>query len=211
MTAEPIHLWIPDDEVIIAAGQRAWAEEKFSKERRLHRWHEIGKALLVGRELHPDDNNAFGAWCATSEFGDIKAPIRSDAIWLARNWDEVVRVLRPSEDPKCPGHPQRVRKAFNKATGNAPDTSRMTETDAEYIRKLDVLARHPGTPEHEAASAAAKRDEMVARYNVDLDRTAGPARYERLPRPRRAPLHQDHPRGPGGLGSPQGARQAGPG
>lgn len=172
-------LTVPDDAQVIAAGQRAWAEEKFSKERQLHRWHEIGKALLVGREATNGHKPSFGAWCEEQGFGDIHTSTRTDALWLAENWEEVRFLFNDGHRIEV-AHPSRIRKAYRKAQSDAPDTSQMTSVDAEYIRKLDTLANHPETPKHEAAVAAAKRDEMVSKYDVDLDQLREEAEVEKV-------------------------------
>ncbi|WP_108662926.1 DUF2786 domain-containing protein [Acuticoccus kandeliae] len=157
-----------NDEQIIRAGQRAWTEEKLNQQRALHRWHEIGKALLVGRGSGESQKKtkAFGVWCKEHGFDDIKSTVRSDAIWLAENWDEVRRLLHGVQQT----HPTHIRSAYRKAkAGPAIDTSKLTDIEADTIRKLDRLATHPDTPAAEAAIAAAKRDEMLDRFNVDID------------------------------------------
>lgn len=158
---------VPFEDAIVEAGRRARQEEKFSAERRLHRWHEIGRALLVGRRLHENDNNAFGAWCQENSFGDIHRTVRTDALWLAGHWDEVWGVLNPGGATLS--SPKRVRAAFNKAkaereTGTKLDTSKLTKEDIEYVRKLDALANDHRANEHERALAAAKRDEFLERF-----------------------------------------------
>jgi len=70
-------------------------------------WRDYGLALLGGRQQYPSDN-AFGAWVKSSglDTGLAKSSVvRSDAMWMARNWDSGLKTFKPTRH-----HPVDVRK-----------------------------------------------------------------------------------------------------
>lgn len=166
----------------IAAGRAAWKRLKGRAQQDRDDWREVGEALLEGRGFGPErkKTNTFRVWCEDNGFGDMCRHDRADAMWLAENWDEVWLCLAHGAPNSGLSHPRRIRMAYREALKalagpEETTTEKPHELDVEHIRKLDKLASHPATPPHEAESAAAKRDELLERYGIDLDELRGAA------------------------------------
>ncbi|BBF92148.1 hypothetical protein BLTE_08330 [Blastochloris tepida] len=101
----------------------------------------VGRALLIGRRLHPS-NQGFGQWCRENSFGDMARSHRADAMWLAENWDAVWAVV--TADYNAVAHPTHVRQAYREATKVAAEGEAkpvpFTKEDADYAMKLHRLA-----------------------------------------------------------------------
>ncbi|WMS40826.1 hypothetical protein RDV64_12015 [Acuticoccus sp. MNP-M23] len=100
----------------IQAGREAWAEEKANAGRSRERWLKIGRALQIGRDLHAS-NRGFSEWCLEHGFDDLHRNDRTNAMWLANNWEEVQATLHG--DRAMPSTPGEIRRAFNKAKKGA--------------------------------------------------------------------------------------------
>jgi hypothetical protein len=111
-------------------------------------WRLVGEALLIGRRLNPSDK-LFGQWCRESGFGDMDRNTRTDAIWLAENWTEVVATA-----PAGCSNPKHLRQAYREATKPSPASASepFTQDDADYAMKLHRLAEGRAS-ENESAIA----------------------------------------------------------
>lgn len=83
---------LPPETLAVAKGTDAWG--RIQERARMSRedWRLVGEALLIGRRKHKS-NQGFGQWCREHGFGNMHPVVRSNAIWLVENWDEVWGVL----------------------------------------------------------------------------------------------------------------------
>lgn len=104
---------IPHTDSIVVRGISAWSRIKTTAAEQRQLWREVGEALLVGRAQNPS-NQAFGLWCEDKGF-DMDARVRSDAMWLAQNWESCSIEWKTGDT-----HPSNIRTEFKKADIPAP-------------------------------------------------------------------------------------------
>ncbi|WP_452002109.1 hypothetical protein [Azospirillum largimobile] len=101
----------------------------------------MGEALLIGRaeclseKTGKLNNKRFGEWCQSNGFGSINTTTRTNAVWLAEEWEKVAAVLGQTQDTA--NDPTTVRKAYRKATALDEETAvkamkfyRMADSDS---------------------------------------------------------------------------------
>ncbi|WP_321852630.1 hypothetical protein [Burkholderia diffusa] len=142
------------EDAVIAKGIRAWSRIKSTVAEQRQLWREVGEALLVGRRLFPS-NNKFGAWCVEKGF-DMDRRYRAAAMWVAENWQAVVRNTDNASDPI------QLQKDHAAATESAvlgdkaldtPEPSVNLQAVAQQARKINALA-----------NSAAAGDETAKRH-----------------------------------------------
>ncbi|MCO6415959.1 hypothetical protein JYK14_07180 [Siccirubricoccus sp. KC 17139] len=149
------------------AGTEAWERIKTTSKMLRDDWHLVGKALLVGRRLHPA-NIAFSRWCAQHGFGDMHRRDRADAMWLADNWSVVASCYN---DPGFSGanHPHILRAAYNASlAGEAADEDEddapaSTPAIAAPVQAAISAPPKPIPAGHDALRTAAWRASVLER------------------------------------------------
>lgn len=84
-------------------------------------WRLVGIGLLAGRKLFTTasgglNKKAFGQWCKARAYGKIDFRVRTDAMWMAENWDSIIHAVDISVV-----HPTHVRIAYNAALAGQTD------------------------------------------------------------------------------------------
>lgn len=141
---------------VLEAGREAYKRIQESGRMLRDDWRTVGEALLVGRAecLSPKtgkpNNKKFGEWCEANGFDSIPNTVRSNALWLAEEWDRVHSVLTPLQD----SHPNNIRAAFRKAT-------KITEEAAAKAMKLFRRADDEASSETEVAGPSLNRSSSL--------------------------------------------------
>ncbi|CAO3355112.1 hypothetical protein [Azospirillum melinis] len=108
---------------VLQAGREAFERIQATGRMMREDWRLVGEALLIGRaeclseKTGKLNNKRFGEWCQSNGFtaGPLaRSATRSDAMWLAEEWERVQPVLRDTQDGA--NDPTTVRKAYRKAT-----------------------------------------------------------------------------------------------
>lgn len=118
-------------------------------------WRLVGEALLIGRaeclseKTGKLNNRRFGEWCQSNGFtaGALaRSATRSDAMWLAEEWEKVQPVLRDTQD--AANDSTTVRKAYRKATALDEETAlkamkfyRMADAESASQAKTEMAER----------------------------------------------------------------------
>jgi hypothetical protein len=106
--------------------------------------------LASGRATHKSDK-LFGQWCVDEGFGDIPPRSRTDAIWLATNWSEIISDLSIT-------HPNAIRAAHREAIADLPPTPELTiEAPTKLTAYIEQVA--PVTKTINKLAAMAERGE----------------------------------------------------
>ncbi|MBY6265110.1 hypothetical protein EI613_24780 [Azospirillum sp. 412522] len=122
----------------------------------------MGGALLIGRaeclseKTGKLNTKRFGAWCVEKGFGPIDAPTRSNAMWLAEEWERVTAALGDTQGTNA-NNPTEVRKAYRKAV-EAAIAAALDEETAKKALKFHRMV--------EADSAAQAETDMAERWGV---------------------------------------------
>jgi hypothetical protein len=98
----------PKAEAAVAAALAAYARILAASKMSREHWRLIGEALLEGRRQHAT-NRAFIDWCRAEGFLDLPHTARSDAVWLAENWDGLHEAL----DNSAYDHPTQIRADYS--------------------------------------------------------------------------------------------------
>lgn len=166
---------------VIAKGQRAWTKIKATAEEQRVLWLEIGNALAIGKFQNPS-NQGFSKWCQAYGFGDMAAPVRSDAMWFSSYND-------CKTAPVSMSHPTNIRAWAREQDYEAalpedlqdihPEaTVVLTEREGERIAKTILRSQSSG----EGADIAKKQVAAFARKHSttveDLDKAAKAAAPE---------------------------------
>lgn len=182
----PLTLLMPAQHVyavsaVISAGRTAWRRLKSSAPEQRQLWREVGEALLEGRYQNSADQD-FGAWCLLHGF-DMDAAERSNAMWLAENWDSVWDRLKPSQ-----GHPTTIRKAMRKldALAQAPSASLDISAPAEeslarLAKVIPVASKVRKLAARDFQRWVTKEVLPAIRLHGRKDRLAGPPETRGLP------------------------------
>lgn len=161
-------LTVPPETLVISEGADAWKRIKDRARMDRDDWKLVGEALLIGRRLHPGKKNdrAFGQWCREHGFGDMHRNTRTDAMWLAENWD-AVWACALAECTSDLSNPQHIRQAYREATkpSPAPTSVPFTQADADYAMKLHRMAEGRAN-ENESAVAQAKLEKLAADHGM---------------------------------------------
>jgi hypothetical protein len=97
-------------------------------------WLKSQEALLVGRRMYKSDK-LFGKWVKENGFGDIDFRVRSDAMWLAEEWNSVIC----STDNNL-SFPTEIRRAYNEWLKSQEDSKASPDLPkAEDIKPTKVL------------------------------------------------------------------------
>jgi hypothetical protein len=108
---------------LVSVGRQAWGRIKTNAKMMREDWRMVGEALLVGRIKFTTaggglNKKGFGQWCRENGFGDIDRRVRTDAIWLAEEWDSNAHGVDISSDV-C--HPTHIRIAYNELTAETTE------------------------------------------------------------------------------------------
>lgn len=126
---------VPLQHAVVLRGQRAWAHIKATAAEQRQLWRDIGEALRYGRSLHKADR-AFAQWVKEHGFDDIRAQVRSDAMWMAENWAEVYTACNPDIS-----HPVNVRSWFNEQAKDTPPAPELAiESPARLTASIEQVA-----------------------------------------------------------------------
>lgn len=131
-------------DAVVTRGVHAWSRIKSTAAEQRQLWREVGEALRYGRALHKADR-AFAQWVREQGFSDIKADYRTAAMWLAQNWDEVVRIC----SDLSVSNPVALRKAHREAQTVTPPSPELslegallsTPTATQFIEKVAPVAK----------------------------------------------------------------------
>jgi NACalpha-BTF3-like transcription factor len=128
------------------------------QEQMLGHYHEIGNILLGLQALFADNRKAFGKFLEGSELGAMSRQDRSDAMFLAANWDKVSKLnkdgsldtlgvsairkrLKASEGKASNGAGKRKheQEAGNAPDGNAPEVDIKAVKVQSEVELADVV------------------------------------------------------------------------
>lgn len=124
----------PDTADPITEAREAWDRIKTNSKMMREDWRKVGEALLIGRNLFTTANGGlnkkgFGQWCRDNGFGDIDQRRRTDAMWLAENWDSIHHTVVDSDF----NHPTHIRAAYNEALDTKPSAPVGTQAPTPAI------------------------------------------------------------------------------
>lgn len=128
---------------------------------------------MEGKKTVPHDK-AFSVWCQNNGFGSMDPAERSNALWLAREWDEVWATLGSSQPNLA--NPTGLRKAYRKAkraveTG-VPAVPTFNSDDAAYALKLAAVAERGGS-ETEREVAKEKLEAFAGTFGMTAEEAVG--------------------------------------
>lgn len=127
---------IPLQAAIVLRGQRAWSKIKATAAEQRQLWKDIGEALRYGRAMHKADR-AFAQWVKDNGFDDVKPDYRTAAMWLAENWDEVVRIC----SDLSVSNPVALRNAHRAAQSDTPPSPELTiEVPSRLTASIEQVA-----------------------------------------------------------------------
>jgi hypothetical protein len=107
----------------VSIGRQPWGRIKTNGKMMREDWRLVGEALLVGRRKFTTADGGlykkgFGQWCRESGFGDIDQRVRTDAMWLAQEWEATQQLLvgRPG---LC--YPPNIRELYRELTADTAE------------------------------------------------------------------------------------------
>ena len=166
---------------VLQAGREAFERIQATGRMMREDWRLVGEALLIGRaeclseKTGKLNNRRFGEWCQSNGF--ISGPLarsatRSDAMWLAEEWEKVQPVLRDTQDGA--NDPTTVRKAYRKATALDEETAvkamkfyRMADAESASQAETEMAERQL---KKLAESLAMPVADLVERSNAVCER-----------------------------------------